>query len=83
MWPEDLKLIYKKIKNLTTKFGYFSKSRPYIYQEVIDLGGEAVSKYEYIDLASVIEFQYKIILGHMFCGQDKLARLETFNDPDA
>jgi len=34
-------------------------------------------------MANVIEFQYGIILGQMFRGQDKLARLETFNDPDA
>lgn len=80
MWPQDLRVIYNKAKNLSAKDGF---ARPYIYQEVIDLGGEAVSKFEYTDLGNVIEFQYGIILGNMFRGQDKLARLETFNDPKA
>lgn len=54
----------------------------YIYQEVIDLGGEAVNKLEYNDFANVIEFLFGIILGKMFRGQDSLTRLETFNDTD-
>lgn len=83
MWPQDLKVIYGKTKNLSTDAGYSPNTRPYIYQEVIDLGGEAVSKYEYNQLANVIEFQYGIILGSMFRGQDKLSRLQTFNNPNA
>ncbi|CAL1680287.1 unnamed protein product [Lasius platythorax] len=84
MWPQDLKVIYDKTKYLSLKgVGNLPSLRPYIYQEVVDLGGEAVSKYEYTDLASVIEFKYGIILGNMFRGQDKLSRLETFNDSNA
>ncbi|XP_050462477.1 alpha-amylase 2-like [Cataglyphis hispanica] len=83
MWPQDLGVIYNRTKNLSAKAGFLPSARPYIYQEVIDLGGEAVSKFEYTDLGNVIEFQYGIILGSMFRGQDKLARLETFNDPKA
>lgn len=84
MWPQDLKVIYGKTKDLSTKgTGNFPSLRPYIYQEVVDLGGEAVSKYEYTDLANVIEFQYGIILGNMFRGLDKLSRLVTFNNPNA
>lgn len=44
MWPEDLKDIYGKLKPLNTSFGFMNDSRPFIYQEVIDLGGEGVSK---------------------------------------
>ncbi|RLU18257.1 hypothetical protein DMN91_008613 [Ooceraea biroi] len=48
--------------------------------EVIDIGGEAVNKYEYNGIANVIEFQYGIVLGSMFRGQDQLTRLQNFND---
>ncbi|XP_072767059.1 alpha-amylase A-like isoform X2 [Anoplolepis gracilipes] len=83
MWPQDLDFIYDKTKNLSTKAGFASNMPPYIYQEVIDLGGEAVSKFEYNNFANVIEFQYGITLGSMFRGQDKLARLKTFDNPKA
>ncbi|XP_018392240.1 PREDICTED: alpha-amylase 1-like [Cyphomyrmex costatus] len=80
MWPNDLKAIYKKIKKLSPKNGFPRNADCYIYQEVIDLGGEAVSKFEYNDFANVIEFQFGITLGNMFRGQDSLAKLKTFND---
>ncbi|XP_071555474.1 alpha-amylase A-like [Temnothorax nylanderi] len=83
MWPQDLKAIYKKIKNLSPKNGYPKNAQCYIYQEVIDLGGEGVSKFEYNDIASVIEFQYGIVLGNMFRGKDNLARLQNFDDENA
>lgn len=38
MWPADLEAIYSQLKNLNTDFGFASGLRPYIYQEVIDLG---------------------------------------------
>jgi len=57
MWPGDLKIIYDRIKNLNTNHGFPSGARPYIYQEVIDLGDEGISKYEYTPLASVTEFR--------------------------
>lgn len=44
MWPEDLKAIYGELNNLNEEFGFTANSRPYIYQEVIDLGGEPVKK---------------------------------------
>ncbi|KAG5345659.1 AMY1 amylase, partial [Acromyrmex charruanus] len=82
MWPNDLNAIYKGIKKLSSKNGFPQNAESYIYQEVIDLGGEAVNKFEYNDFASVIEFLYGIILGKMFRGQDSLTRLQTFNDTD-
>lgn len=43
MWPADLREIYKNLKNLSNK--YFADGlKPYLYQEVIDLGGEAIKK---------------------------------------
>jgi len=83
MRPEDLCVIYGKMKNLSIAHGYFNNTRPYIYQEVIDLGGEAVSKFEYNICGNVIEFQYGIILGNMFRKQDNLNRLSNINDSKA
>lgn len=44
MWPGDLKAITDRLNNLNTNFGFPSNARPFITQEVIDLGGEAISK---------------------------------------
>jgi alpha-amylase len=44
MWPSDLAAIYASVKNLSTDFGFDANLRPFIYQEIIDLGGEGVSK---------------------------------------
>lgn len=38
MWPQDLSYIYENIKDLNISFGFSPKSKPFIYQEVIDLG---------------------------------------------
>lgn len=38
MWPEDLSVIYSSLKNLNTKHGFADGSKPFIFQEVIDLG---------------------------------------------
>lgn len=43
MWPADLAEMYKNLKNLSTKY-FPENTKPYLYQEVIDLGGEAVRK---------------------------------------
>lgn len=39
MWPHDLDIIYNRVRNLNTAFGFPAGGRPYIFQEVIDLGG--------------------------------------------
>lgn len=38
MFANDLGPIYKAVKNLNTSFGFAKGARPYIFQEVIDLG---------------------------------------------
>lgn len=43
MWPHDLYEIYSRINNLSTKI-FPANSKPFIYQEVIDLGGGAIKK---------------------------------------
>lgn len=43
MWPADLAEMYRDLRNLSTKY-FPPNAQPYLYQEVIDLGGEAVRK---------------------------------------
>lgn len=38
MWPSDLEAIYGSVKDLSTDHGFASGTRPFFYQEVIDLG---------------------------------------------
>lgn len=72
MWPADLKVIYGKVKNLNSSHGFPSGARPFISQEVIDLGGEAISRDEYTDLGVVTEFRYSVEIGRAFHGNNKL-----------
>lgn len=51
----------------------------YVFQEVIDLGGEAVSATEYTGLSDVTEFRYSASLGDVFKNQ-KLAYLNGFGE---
>lgn len=44
MWPGDLQNIFGRLKNLNTNYGFSANSRPFITQEVIDLGGETIKK---------------------------------------
>jgi len=38
MWPGDLQIIYNQLKDLNPSHGFAAGTRPFIYQEVIDLG---------------------------------------------
>uniref|UniRef100_W8BYH3 Alpha-amylase n=2 Tax=Ceratitis capitata TaxID=7213 RepID=W8BYH3_CERCA len=72
MWPEDLEKIYNRVNNLSTTHGFDTGARPFIFQEVIDLGGEAVSKNEYTNLGVVTEFAHSNSIGKVFRGKDQL-----------
>ncbi|CAH0553098.1 unnamed protein product [Brassicogethes aeneus] len=69
MSPNDLKIIYAGLKD--TKFG----GKPFIYQEVIDFGGEPIKKTDYTGIGNVLEFLYGKKLSNMFRGNDKLTYL--------
>lgn len=58
MWPNDLKVIYSRLKDLNTEHRFNKGSRPYVFQEVIDYGGEAIKKYDYNSFAAVTEFRH-------------------------
>ncbi|XP_077954803.1 alpha-amylase-like [Gasterosteus aculeatus] len=65
MWPGDLSAVFGRLRNLNTKW-FPSGSRPFIVQEVIDLGGESISAKEYVHLGRVTEFKYGAKLGNIF-----------------
>ncbi|XP_036450017.1 amyAc_bac_euk_AmyA and Aamy_C domain-containing protein [Colossoma macropomum] len=62
MWPGDLSVVYDRLHNLSTKW-FSSGLKPFIYQEVIDLGGEPIKASEYFGLGRVTEFKYSVKLG--------------------
>lgn len=78
-WPNDLKIMYNRLKRLNTSFGFEENSDPFIYQEVVDSGHEAISKYEYI-FASVDEFKYASELSRAFKGNNDLKWLKSFGE---
>ncbi|KAJ8409556.1 hypothetical protein AAFF_G00229570 [Aldrovandia affinis] len=62
MWPEDLEAVCSRLHNLNTSW-FPSGSKPFIFQEVIDLGGEAITASEYYGTGRVTEFKYGAKLG--------------------
>ncbi|KAJ2948964.1 hypothetical protein O0L34_g5903 [Tuta absoluta] len=72
MWPGDLRAIFDRLHNLNTEHGFPGGARPYIYQEVIDLGGEVVTRDEYTAIAAVTEFKYGMELSRAFRGHNNL-----------
>ncbi|XP_032674906.1 alpha-amylase-like [Odontomachus brunneus] len=72
MWPNDLKAIYDNLQDVNPTHGFRPNTRPYIYQEVIDYGNEAISKHEYTSLGAVTEFQYGRELSNAFKGYNML-----------
>nr|AGJ52072.1 alpha-amylase KME1 [Reticulitermes speratus] len=80
MLPDDLKDIYKQLHNLSLEHGFDPGTRPFFYQEVIDLGGEAVKSSEYTGLGRVTEFKYGARLGSAFRGNDPIKYLKSFGE---
>ncbi|XP_076678897.1 alpha-amylase-like isoform X2 [Andrena cerasifolii] len=73
MWPADLKVIYSRLKNLAVGHGFPRDAKPFIYQEVIDYGNhEAVSKFQYNEVAVVTEFKHGSEISNSFRGNNLL-----------
>jgi alpha-amylase len=68
--------IVSRLNNLNTNHGFAANSRPFITQEVIDLGGEAISKDDYLHIGTVTEFRYSAEIGRVFRGYDLLKYLK-------
>ena len=70
MWPGDLDFIVKALNNLPTDKGFAPNTRPFIYMEVIDQGGEPIKASEYFYIGRVTEFKYGLELGKVFRKQN-------------
>ncbi|XP_068945346.1 alpha-amylase 1B-like [Petaurus breviceps papuanus] len=81
MWPGDIKAILDKLNNLNTHW-FPEGSRPFIFQEVIDLGGEAVHSSEYFGNGRVTEFKYGAKLGTVLrkWNGEKMAYLKNWGE---
>ncbi|XP_022105490.1 alpha-amylase 1-like [Acanthaster planci] len=79
MWPGDLNALSGSLNDLNT--AYFSVgSRPFIFQEVIDQGGEPITAGEYTAYGRVTEFKYGLRLGEAMRGYNKLTYFSNFGE---
>ncbi|KAM9280757.1 pancreatic alpha-amylase-like isoform 3-T3 [Cariama cristata] len=81
MWPEDVKAILDKLKDLNTKW-FSAGTKPFIYQEVIDLGGEPIKGSDYFGNGRVTEFKYGAKLGTVIrkWNGEKMAYLKNWGE---
>lgn len=83
MVPNDLRIIFGRLKTLSTDNGFKLGDKPFIFQEVIDLGNEAVRRQEYIPFGTVTEFTGSTQIGMIFRGLDRdLSALENWASAD-
>ncbi|XP_058835242.1 alpha-amylase 4N-like [Topomyia yanbarensis] len=63
MWPHDLKAIYSKLENLSISAGFPPESKPFIYQDVLDLSSEGTFRNDYLVLGMVTEYRFAYDIG--------------------
>ena len=77
MWPGDLQVIYDQLSVSADPVHRFNLSvsdgKPFILQEVIDHGGEAVKSTDYTGLGRVTEFRHCDHINSLFRKYDRLA----------
>uniref|UniRef100_A0A8C5Q0H5 Alpha-amylase n=1 Tax=Leptobrachium leishanense TaxID=445787 RepID=A0A8C5Q0H5_9ANUR len=81
MWPGDIKAVISRLDNLNTTW-FPNDTRPFIYQEVIDLGGGTISASEYFGNGRVTEFKYGAKLGNVIrkWNGEKMAYLKNWGE---
>ncbi|XP_054493962.2 pancreatic alpha-amylase-like [Agelaius phoeniceus] len=81
MWPADVKAILDKLEDLNTQW-FPAGTKPFIYQEVIDLGGEPIKGSEYFGNGRVTEFKYGAKLGTVLrkWNGEKMAYLKNWGE---
>ncbi|XP_041458714.1 alpha-amylase-like [Lytechinus variegatus] len=78
MWPNDLQAIFDGTNDLNTKY-FPQNTRPFFFQEVIDQDtGEAVTCWDYNEIARVTDFIYGREVSETFKGSRWLGGLEDF-----
>ncbi|XP_069940254.1 alpha-amylase A-like isoform X4 [Cherax quadricarinatus] len=58
VWPEDLEAILSLTNNLNTAEGFPSATRPFIYHQINDQGGEPISVNDYFGIGLTTEYRY-------------------------
>ncbi|CAG7724640.1 unnamed protein product [Allacma fusca] len=66
MWPGDIKAILDQVNSLSTAHGFPSGARPFVFQEVIDLGNEGIKAQDYFGNGRVTEFKICANIGNIF-----------------
>ncbi|XP_043941939.1 pancreatic alpha-amylase-like [Protopterus annectens] len=81
MWPGDIQAIVNKLNNLNTRW-FSGGAKPFIFQEVIDLGGEPITVNEYTGIGRVTEFKYGQKLGYIIrrWNGEKLSYLKNWGE---
>ena len=80
MWPGDLAVLFGRLHNLRSDV-YGDGKKPFIVQEVIDMGGEPIKMTEYIGTGRVTNFKYGIELANVFLRHSNQAKyLSTFGE---
>lgn len=78
MWPQDLEVIWGRLKNLNINYGFPSNTRPFVVGEVYD--DQVISGSEYWHLGVTTEFKYPSAIAKSFRGQDQLHWLRSFGE---
>ncbi|NXI16535.1 AMYP amylase, partial [Irena cyanogastra] len=81
MWPGDIRAFLDKLHDLNTQW-FSAGTKPFIYQEVIDLGGEPITGSEYFGNGRVTEFKYGAKLGTVIrkWNGEKMAYLKNWGE---
>nr|XP_055027818.1 amyAc_bac_euk_AmyA and Aamy_C domain-containing protein [Misgurnus anguillicaudatus] len=81
MWPGDLSNVLGRLKTLNTTW-FSPGTKPFIYQEVIDLGGESIKASDYFELGKVTEFKHCAKLGTVIrkWNGEKLSYLKSWGE---
>jgi alpha-amylase len=79
MWPGDIQAVYNQVNNLNTQW-FPANTRPFIFNEVIDLGGEAISGSEYTHLGRITEFKYCNHIANAFRKNYPLSDLKNLGE---
>ena len=57
MFPEDIKRISGRLNNLNKQW-FKPRTRPFVFMEVIDMGGEPIQASDYTHIGRVTEFKH-------------------------
>ncbi|XP_040560460.1 pancreatic alpha-amylase isoform X2 [Gallus gallus] len=81
MWPGDIRAFLDKLHDLNTQW-FSAGTKPFIYQEVIDLGGEPITGSQYFGNGRVTEFKYGAKLGTVIrkWNGEKMAYLKNWGE---